>query len=230
MEQRLVLRFLMCRISTEEDKKIMSLIKIFIHENNTINPSIIFFQTEVLKHNTNMTQNYPFWFCGERKLSRYERGLGDAPGIPEVYATPSTTAGAAVPTHMHGSHVFGPLRRDNAGWSSSPPLDMLQACFSLCPGAGLRSHRADDPQSWTSCLIWNRPPERGDNRGKTRICHPLLSQRMLPLSARRQLLKSKCRIKTLKRYLISTPVSPWDFQKYCASNGTIVPVGIYLHR
>lgn len=70
MEQRLVLSFLMCRISTEEGKKIMSPIKIFVDENNNINPSVTFFQPEVSKHNTNMTQNYSFWFCGERKLSR----------------------------------------------------------------------------------------------------------------------------------------------------------------
>jgi len=42
MEQRFVLCFLTCRISTEE-KKIVSPIKIFVHENNYINPSIYFF-------------------------------------------------------------------------------------------------------------------------------------------------------------------------------------------
>lgn len=178
----------------------MSPIKIFLHKNNNINRSIIFFQPEHSKHNTNMTQNYPFWFCGERKLSRYKRGLGDVPGIPDA----STAAGAAAPTHAHGSHIFGPLQRDNAGWSSSPALHTLQTCL----GAGVRSHRADNPQGWTSHLISNRPSQRGDNRGKTRICPPLLSAEDAAFPSKEAVAQKLMQNKDLEKIFDFYPISP----------------------
>lgn len=110
-----------CRISTEEGH---SPITIFHEENNT-NPSIFFFQPEVSKHNTNMIQNYPPWFCGERKLSSWE-GLGWCSWHPWCLCNFQQSSRSCHPTPAHGSHVFGPLWRDNAGRRSSPTSGVLQ--------------------------------------------------------------------------------------------------------
>lgn len=97
-----------------------------------------FFKPEVSKHNTNMTQNDPPWFCGERKPSSWE-GLGWCSWPPWCLCSFQQSSRICHPTPAHGRHSFGPLWMDKAGWSSSPTSVVLQTCpiEQVSPKTGL---------------------------------------------------------------------------------------------